>query len=72
MGATTWLLSRMNLEKKSDEWLRGTQERLYRMINVCRESIPYGGRLESTAYKEIDQCEEQLMRIDAELSRRRL
>jgi hypothetical protein len=70
MGVNTWLLSRMNLENKSDEWLRGTQEQLYRMINVCDESIPYGGRLESSAYKEIDKCNEQLARIQSELWRR--
>lgn len=72
MSFNTWCLSLTKVENLPDERVLEIGRRLHHMMSVYTESCTYGGRLEQKPMKELEKCQVQLDRVDAELRRRGL
>ena len=70
MSFNTWCLSMTRLETLPVERLSETRYRLLHMMAVYQESRMYGGRLGKKALSELEKCQVEVDRVDAEIARR--
>ena len=68
----TWLMSMTKMKNLSDATLLEMHDRIHHMMSAYRESLSLSGFLARSAEKELDKCEEELVRVGQEMKSRGL